>query len=981
MRIFFLSFALCAIVAFPVIGQTKLIKGIVVDEGNEPLIGATVAVTGTQTATVTDLDGKFAFDIPENSKTITASYVGMLPTTVNVASDLRIVLKSDAIELGAVVSLGYYKKKPGAITGAIGVVDKDALKQPVVNITQMLQGSTPGVFSVSTSGKPSASSDIQIRGVGSINSSTTPLYIIDGVPATSNDFSLLNPGDVENLTVLKDASATALYGSRGSNGVVLVQTKRGKDGTFSISYRGQAGFSKLNEGKLEMMNTAEKIEYDIMIGLLDPNTLAGQHTIAQRKLVDRNHFDDIFSTPMETSHEVSIRGGNEKAQVYASVGYLQKEGIMARSDFSRITGNLSVDYKPTNWFKMGSSFLIANSNNDSGITPDLDGSYSSNLQNPVILAMRLNPYESLRDENGDYVNFLTTYQSANPMYENSKMQYNDKLTTLRNQTYVELTPIKNLTLKSSFGFTLENNRNKQYASPDSYWGSAVGGYSTRANTDRYRVIQNNQANYNLKISDHNMMFIAGTEYLKEKDESLSVRVRDAIYNGFQELSQYQDIYPNGWGSGYTVHEMMSYYGIVNYDYDNKYFLDLSFRTDGSSRFVNNKWGTFWSVGAQWNMKREKFLEDNDFISSAKLRASVGTQGNSNIDNYTSQLLYGFTTYYDDPAMILSSYGNEDLTWEKTTSYDLGLDFGFLNNRIHGSVDVYKRDTKDLFFNVPTTMTSGINSKLSNAGNMTNTGIEIAIGGDIYKDKDWIINLEANLSLNKNEIKKIYAKGGQIIQSGLMSILKEGEAYGQFYAVRWAGVDPLNGDPMWYDKNGNVTKTYSPDDAVILKGKNYFPNKTAGATLNIGYKGFAVQAMFTTVWDKWIANDNLSYIEYDSGVYAKRYNHTKRSLNTWTKPGDEVEFPRYGSSDVSNFDSRLIQNQSFLKLKNLTVSYALNAKTLKALKYVSHARLFATGQNLWTLTDYRGLDPEVSGYKDYGTYPASRTFIFGVELSF
>ncbi len=964
--------------------QSRSITGTVFDEDGNTLPGATVRIAGTQTATVTDVDGKFSIQAGANDKALTISFIGMKNKEVPITANMTVTLNYESNLLEEVVSVGYYQKKQGAMTGSVGIIKESALQQPVANITQMLQGSTPGVIAVSNSGKPGAAANIQIRGVGSVNSGTSPLYIVDGVPVGSADFAMLNPGDIDKMNVLKDASAVALYGSRGANGVVVVQTKRGTAGQTVVKYKGEFGTSSLLKGNLDMMNTQEKLAYEIKAGLLNPNTTAGQALIEQRSRYNYNQFDEVFDKPTMQSHEISINGGNDRTKFYISGSYFDQGGIIARSDFRRMTGALNLDHQANSWLKVGTNLFLGQNRDDSPVTPDLTDSYGWNGMNLVNVAVRLNPYEPLKDETGKYVEFLPTYGSPNPLRQNELMDFQTKRYNLRNLTYVEIEPLEGLKWRSSIGFSLNEVRQRQYASPEAYWGSSVNGYAVKDNNLYYKVIQNNQANYSKKIDKHTFTIMAGSEILKEKTETSRIMVKNVRHPYFTEIGQFQEIYDNtnGWGGGYSEHSMASFYGIAGYEFDYKYFIDLSFRTDGDSRLsAGNQWRQFWSVGLQWNLKEESFLKEVELLSSAKIRGSIGTQGNSDISDYIARGSYNFSgSYLGNPASIPGNIGDDELTWEKTTSYNVGLEAGILNNRFRASVDLYKRTTSDMFYEVPVSLTSGFASRLRNAGEMYNKGIEITLGADIVRTRDLYIGIEGNVSLNKNEVTKLYNDVEEIINYGNATILKVGESYGQSYVTRWAGVNPVNGDPLWYDKEGNITNQFSDDDAVILKGKNMLPNKTAGLTLTADYKGFGLHALFTSVWDKWGANTTLRYIELDDGLNGAQYNHTKQSIDFWTKPGDVTRFPRLASGS-NQFDTRLIEDQSFLRLKNVTVSYTFNKKWLNALKVLQGARLYVTGQNLLTFTDYRGLDPEVSGIFDRGTYPASRSFIAGVELTF
>ena len=983
MKYILLFFAFAVISISSAFAQTKLVSGTVLDEDGEPLVGATVIITNTQEAVLTDIDGKFSLQTSTNNETITVSFIGMISKVVNITTDMVITMEYDATQLEEVISVGYYQKKQGAITGSVGLIKESALKQPIANITQMLQGAAPGVYAVSKSGKPGSEADIKIRGIGSINSESGPLYIIDGLPVGSSDFSMLNSADIENMTILKDASATALYGSRGANGVVLVTTKRGNNKETIVKYKGEYGFSKLSEGNWDMMNTSEKLQFEIAAGVIDPNTAIGQSIINSRSKYNYNQFDEVFETPTTQSHEISIAGGNQKTQFYISAGYFEQEGIIERSDFRRITGNINVDHQAQKWLKVGANIYLSQSKDNSPITPDTNDGYRENLQNPINLALRLNPYERLKDDNGEYVPYLDTYGSANPLREARLSELNNNKFNVRGQSYVEIEPMADLKVKSSIGFTTGQNRFKQYTDPTAYWGSSYNGYSTRENTFDYMVIQNNQATYNKKINSHNATFIVGTEILKEKTENLRAGASDVSHPYFHELGQYLSILAKesgGWGSGISEHSLVSFYGIINYNFANKYYLDLSIRRDGDSRFAKeSRWGNFWSLGGQWNVKAEKFMENIPLISSAKLRASMGTQGNSNVGNYVSRGLFNLNgSYFGKPSSVQASFGGSDLKWEKTTSYNIGIDAGVIDNRFRASIDLYRRNTKDMFIYVPLSLTSGLKERFENAAEMYNQGIEFTLSADILRTKDWHVNVEGNLSLNKNKVTRINNQSNQII--GDLTITKVGESMGQLYMVRWAGVNPVNGDPLWYDKDGNITNKFSEENAVILKGKNAIPNKTAGLTINANYKGIGLQAIFSSIWDKYGINNNLYFIELDNGANTQRYNHTKRSMDFWKKPGDVTQLPRLGSN-AQQFDTRMIENQSFVRLKNITLSYDFNKKLLSPLKVIRSARVYAMAQNLWTLTDYRGFDPDIYAYSDLGTYPASKTYTFGLELSF
>lgn len=962
-----------------VFGQAQQVTGKVTSsEDNTGLPGVTVMIKGTTIGTTTDFDGNYSIEAPSPQSIIVYNFVGFKEVEREASTNvINVVLEPEALELDEIVVVGYGVKKAGAITGAVQSVGAQEIESiPVPSFDQILQGQSAGVTVIATSGRPGAAASVTIRGQGSINAGTDPLYIIDGVPVEARDFSTLNPNDIESMSILKDASATAIYGSRAANGVILITTKRGKKGEATkIIYRGQMGFSERTKVDFNMMNSQEKLDYEIYLGLRDTLSTETMAVYDSLRNVQVDWDDIVFSRGITNSHEVSARGGSEKTRFFVSGGYFLQEGILLRSDFERYTGRMNLEHDAYDWLRLGANLTLGYEHDNRTV------STGNVVSNPVFAAYLANPYESPYNPDGSYKETLNSFPfGMNPIRELDLNESKTNQVKSVGNVYVEIEPIENLVIKPSLGIDFYDYTSHTYWDPISYSGIDTDGYVGKAFQRGNTFTFTNTANYSFDINTvHNFSVLGGFESIESKIESFNVGAQGFANSKIRTVGAASQIAPGGWGGGISEWSVLSFFGTANYDYNGKYFLDVSLRRDGSSRFgANRRYANFWSVGGSWNLKRESFLANFDPVTSLKLRASYGTSGNFEIGNYLARPLYGYgLTYMGQPGSAPSNPGNENLTWEQSYASNIGID-AYLYSRIRLSLEFYSRTTTDMLLEVPFSYTSGFSGGWDNVGEMRNRGIEFMLEADILKINDFVWNLNMNFAYNQNEILKLYGDRDEMVTSGTNQILRVGEPYGNFFMTRYAGVNPANGDALWYDKNGNITNTYSDDDAVLLAGKLMYPPYTGGITSRMNYKGFTLSAFFTYVYGKHMLS-NTRYFTESHSLFAG-YNQSREMLNMWREPGDVTEVPIPKSAN-NQFDTRLLEDASFIRLRNLTIRYNLNPKYLSSISAIKGVEIYGQGQNLMTWSSYSGWDPENPSNIELNAYPVVKTFTLGLNLTF
>ena len=957
-------------------GQKVTVKGLVTSaEDKQPLIGVTV-VTDTMQGVSTMLDGTYSIKA-DAGQTLSFSFIGYKSIDWKVPTDksevtFNVEMQPDTEMLEDVVVVAYGVRKKGTVAGSVSSVKAEKIETtPTAAFDQALQGQVPGLTVLSNTGEPSASAVMTIRGTNSINSGTAPLYILDGMPISSSDFNTINPADIESISVLKDASSTSIYGARAANGVIVITTKRGKMSDHpNIEYRMQLGFSQIDYSKWDLMNTAERIQYEKEIGMTD-----GQDYNLLRK-TDVNWAKEVFNnTALLQSHELSISGADEKTNYYVSGGYYNQEGTAPSSLFERISLRANFERKAAQWLKLGTSNMI----NFQNIQQADEGSY--NLVAPISAARFMMPYISPYKADGSLASvndgsWRGTGQNPLEWIENNPVKY--KKYKLVSQVFAEAYPIKGLTLRSQFGIDYAHTTGFGKSYP-SYAPNQGEGSASRSSTDSYTLNVTNTVTYDLDLAEKGKFtFLAGQEGVDYHYEAFSLLSRGQNNDRLTNIStgtrvtSWDDTTDSDYG-------FVSFFGRVNYDYDNRYFVEATARADGSSRFgASRRWAGFWSLGFMWNMRNEKFMDSaSRWLTNAQIALSTGTSGNSSIPNYEHLALVGGGLDYAGNAGIgLLQPGNENLGWEKPWTSNLAFHLGFWH-RLNVDLEFYYKKTSDMLMQVPESYSaSGYGYYWDNVGSMVNKGVELNLTGTLIAAKDFIWTVNANVSYNNNKITELYNGVQEYELANTNTKLVVGHPLGEFYINRYAGVNPANGDALWYDKSGNLTNELRDEDKVLI-GKSYHAPWQGGFGTQLSWKGLSLSAQFSWVGDRWMIN-NDRYFDESNGRFAS-YNQSRRLLERWKRPGDVTDIPRHGV--YTEFDSRLLEDASFLRLKNVMLSYSLPQALMRKTRVFSGMRVYAQAQNLLTFTKFSGLDPEGTSNIYAAQYPMSRQFTFGLDLTF
>lgn len=948
-------------------------------DDNQPVIGVSIIEKGTTNGVITDVDGNYSIMVTKSPTSLQFSYIGMKTVEKEFTAATRFDLKmeSSAEMVDEVVVVAYGVRKKGTTTGSMSVVkDKIMEAVPTPSFDQALQGQASGLQVLSSSGEPGAVANFKIRGINSINAGTEPLFILDGVAVSSEDFSAINPSDIESVSVLKDASSTSIYGARAANGVIVITTKRGRVGdNGKIAVRAQYGVSSLAYGKWDVMNTTERLNYEEEIGLRK----AGSY---DRELLERTNIDwrdvvyndaaSFYSTEIQTSG--ATQGG---FNYFISGNIFSQDGIAVGSSYDRYTFRANLEAKINNWFKVGSNATFAYEK----ISEAQEGEYTTST--PISASRLMLPYWNPYKEDGSWASAADgswTSSNVNPMeWQTTNWNDTNKWKVIAT-AFAELRPLPGLTLRTLGGIDFLDMRSNNETSPD-FVGNQGEGAIGRGFSRATNLTWTNTISYLFDIKDdHHFNVLLGQEAVDNQSDAFSVIGRGQTNSYLVNLSAATraDI-PTDSRSGSTY---LSFFGRAEYNYLGKYFVDLSARRDASSRFgTNSRWANFWSVGTMWNAKAESFLENVSWLDNAQLLASIGTSGNSSIPDYDHLALVAGGPIYGLEGQVLPglapySKGNEDLTWEKTTILNITMKLGFLN-RFNLTAEFYNKYTSDMLMAVPVSVVGGYSTRWSNMGAMVNRGVDLDLNVNVLKFKDFLWTVSANASYNKNEIKELYEGRDEYELSTTGLFLKKGHSFGEFYTNRFAGVNPANGDALWYDKNGNLTNECLDEDKVLV-GKSYIAPWQGGFGTSLSWKGLTVSTQFSWVADRWMMN-NDRYFNESNGTFVN-YNQSKKMLyDRWKKPGDVATVPRYGIA--AQLDSRFLEDASFLRWKNLMVSYTLPANLLAPLKVVENIRVYAQGQNLLTFTKFQGMDPESSMNIYAAQYPMSRQFSIGLEIGF
>ena len=998
---------LMAVMLTTVTGLAQVIHGTVVSAADdEPLVGASIVTKGSGAA-VTDVDGKFAIHVAPGTH-ITISYVGYATQTLPAAEGMVVKLAQADNVLNDVVVTGYGTgKKLGSIVGAVNVVGTQTLEDtPSANFVDALQGQVPGLAIFSNTGEPSSvPSSIRIRGVNSL-SGNTPLFICDGAPATSSIFTTLNPSDIESVTVLKDAASTAIYGSRAANGVIVITTKKGRyseDATVTV--RANAGWSSQANDKIDMMTSEEFVRFRDLVHTPVSNEV--------RDFVNKYGINTDWKDYLIKDHallysvDARIQGGTEKTRYYLSLADYYQDGLIDRSDITRQTLRFNLDSKLKNWLQVGISANVGfekyATNNAANSESSNSGIYSNN---PFFMVYNLLPYDSPYyysfNENGDIVfgdraKYYHYSQTTDPNYVNRKT-FNGKRTNLTAMVtlYEQIMPVKGLTIRAQQNVNAYDYRNSasrpQQQNEITPMGDVIklediDAYSSESFQRWYQFTYTNTAEYKFTINDaHDLSFLIGQESIITRNHNFGVSTSGQPNYIQNLLTQGTTVTMDDVSHGKSESIMNSYFLTGSYSYADKYFLDAAVRRDGSSKFApGHRWGTFWSVGAMWDMAKEEFIHTNEWFSDLKLRVNYGTAGNSSgIGNYDYFGTVGSGSVYNgNNATGISGMSNDHLTWETVKSFDVGVDAAFFNSKLRGSVDFYVKNTENMLMEVPYSFTTGWSGGTANVGSMRNMGVDVDLHYNILQTRDWYVGLDVNFGYNKNTITELFNGLESFTIPGTGITYRKGQNPFTITQVRYAGVDPRDGQQMWYDKDGNLTKHFDESDEVDL-GKSFIAPWNGGFGINARWKGLSLRADFNWSAKKYIFNATNWYIRDPSVAVQRNTNAAVELLNVWTKPGDVTDIPNivdlYGVPQEIQPDSRWVESSSFLRLKNLTIAYSLPKTWMDAVK-MKDVTLHFTGRNLLTFTSFNGVDPEYEGNVVQMMYPNTRQFEFGLEVSF
>ena len=990
------------------LAQSRLTGTVTSAEDGQPVVGASVKAKGLNAGAVTNVDGEFTINVPVGTE-LEITYLGMVPKTVKAANNMRIVLESDSHTLEGVVVPGYGSaRKLGTIAGSVSSVSGDALSlRPSASVSDALQGQVAGLQVFTSSGEPSAVSSMTIRGVTSINASTEPLYILDGSEISANTFVSLNPNDIENITVLKDASSTAIYGSRAANGVVIVTSKKGKFGEApTVLVSAQYSVSEVAHDGTEVMDASQWFKFQEMI---NPSNLTNESFQAMKNYYQKYNIGtdwvDRFlgNTSPISQIDASVRGGSQNTAYLVSFSHYDADGLYDDSNMRRETLRANLEFNITPWLKVGTNSNLAY--NKTQTTLVINGETTSVYNKPwaahayfptqtthEILGLAYNPDGTIDYANSAFNGYgekLKWYSlnlggrgSFDPDYLASKQPEIQRRVRINENAFVNINPIKGLNLRSAIGLDWNDLRvsYKAYNLVDDGFGEQMPtGQASEQFSNFYRWTVTNTAEYKFNfLDDHDVTVLLGQESMTNKTESFGVMRTGLVDNRLMLLSSTSNTSPLVPSHSITEEVRNSWFGMLNYSYANKYFLDLSIRRDGSSLFAkDHRWGTFGAAALMWNVSNESFMDvTKDWLKDLQFRVSYGSTGNSGIDPYLALGLVGASSsmYIDASGTVIANASNADLTWEKVKTFNIGLS-GRLFDRVDFDLQYYDKVTSDMLMSIPYSYTTGFSAGYGNVAEMYNRGFDFTIGVDIIKNKDWYWNVKVNGNYNKNKVTKLF-QGLDSYVLGDFQMLEVGHDMGEYYMVRWSHVDPADGQSVWLDKDGNYTKIYSEANRVQT-GKSWVAPWSGGLSTTVAWKGLQLDVQFTGMFDRYMFNNERMWLEDPQANGT--YNLASSMLNMWMKPGDKTSIP--AANAVRQADTMWLEDASFVRLKYLQLSYTLPKNWLDQTGFIKGAKVFLVGRNLLTFTGYKGYDPEVNNTMTFGDYPNTRQYSIGAQLTF
>ncbi len=988
------------------------LQGIVTDaQTQEPVIGAGVMVKGSRQGAATDIDGRFSLEVPSLPVTLVVSCLGYVDKEVRVASEglLSIQLDPDAVLMDEVIVTGYGTFKKSAYAGSASSVKQERLADvPAISFQDMLQGNAPGVQFSQASGQPGSASSLNIRGMGSFNASNSPLYVIDGIPMRSGDISAaggdagldimstLNNSDIENITIIKDAAAASLYGSRAANGVVVITTKKGKAGKPQVSFKADWGKTDFAMPFRPVMGGEQRRDY-MWTGLYNDAIREGETEDAAKAYADEKidayapvpwcgyvDWDKIlFRKGRHSNYEASLSGGTDRFKYFTSLNYLDQDGVTATSKMERLSARVNVEYMATDRLSLGANILFSKVQQDiySEGTSYTSPFYSS--RNCVV------PSDPVYNEDGTWNRDFIRNGDRNPLLSQTYDYKKNWVTRSFNTAWAQYEIIPDLKFKSTVAYDFVYTKGKDWADPRTSNGDDVNGEMSVESHELDKLVWTNQLTYNKTLGDvHHLDGLLGYEIDDQYSDYLSGDASNFATPSRQDISN--GVKTEGVGGSQSRTRLVSYIGRVNYDYDNRYYLGGSYRVDGSSRLHrDNRWGHFWSLSGAWRVIREDFMQPvSNWLTDLKLRASYGVNGTLPSDYFGYMGLSSVSGGYNlEPAMGISQIENKGLKWETNYNLNLGIDFG-LWNRLNFTVEYYTRNTKNLLMDLPISMTNGLGSYLTNIGQVRNRGVEVEISSLNVQTKDFTWNTTFNLAHNRNEIVVLDGEQTEIIDGVFNHSV--GHSYRTFYMIEFAGINPDTGAPQFYtndlDEKGNYIKDITENDTeanAIMLDKHAEPKLTGGLSNTLRYRWFDLSFLFSYQfggysYDRWAQKTEHGGNDMEANIptyYA----------DNWKKPGDVSQFEKFiDSPDVAMnkvTTDRRLHSTDFIRLKTLTFGVTL-PKTWTAAARIDSARLYLSANNLWTWAKYDYYDPEAvsGGYAIWGT-PPLKTLTFGINLNF
>lgn len=976
--------------------QTRVTGTVTSSEDGEPIMGATVKVVGNNAVgTITDIDGNFSLELKNANAELEFSYIGMTTKKVKASAKMTVILDADSHMLENVIITGYGSaKKLGSVVGAVSTVSGEKMKTVATpNFTDALAGQVSGLSVLSSAGDPSMAANIRLRGVNSMMSSNEPLFILDGAPITSSFFQTLNPSDIANITVLKDAASTAIYGSRAANGVIVITSRNGKyNESAQVVVKAQYGISTPTSDGVTMMNSQQYVEFLDKIGvpLSEQARKAAQH-------ISTNWRDEMLSNSAPTSDiNATMQGGGNSVNYYLSFNHHEQEGLIQSSGMQRNTLAARINARLNRFFKVGFSSNFGDQRYK--VNREWNASGQIYSANPLVFARQALPYDAPYyyhyDENGNIVKdgkadgllYSGKTGLVTPEFYDKHRKQDVEQVTLNIGINEVLTPMEGLTFtaqQSLYGYdTTQEMGNIPYDAFVTPMGQTIrkqDGSLADGFSRYYAYTLTHTGEWKKNFGDHYVNVLVGEETRIQRSRSFSVTTSGQTDDRLMLLSSGTKANPGDMGDSRSEAVANSIFGNAEYNFKEKYFVYGSLRRDGSSKFApDHRWGTFWSAGAKWNAKKESFLAPVKWLDNLTLSVNYGTTGNdSGASTYGYFGLFGDGGMYNGNKSIgIAQPSNYQLTWETVSKLNVGLNVS-LFRRLDLDFNFYRNKTSDMLMNIPYSYTTGFGSGSGNIGAMTNTGFEINANVQIIATKDINWTFSANVGYNKNEITELFQGRDEFTIAGTGLKLKVGHAYGEFYSVRNAGVDPRTGEPQWYDKDGNITKIYNEERDAVFTGKNRYAPWIGGFGTNFTWKGLSVIADFAWAADKWMMQNDDYFIK--NAKWAGTWNQRVEMLNIWTTPGQVTDIPAYGYE--IQFDDHLIQDASFLRMKTLTVQYDLPKKWLAPTRYIKGLKVFGIARNLFTITSFEGYDPEPDINIVQFNYPNTRQFMIGAELTF